>query len=124
MSERDKRENRAFVDEYIRHFLRDEASPGIEFEYQFVKEHLDGITVEDLNELGKSLISDSNRVVILTGPENQRDSLPSKEELLAILNRSEEHTSELQSLMRTSYAVFCLKKKKNKQSKTTQTSTR
>src|SRR3546814_2725702 len=31
--------------------------------------------------------------------------------------RSEEHTSELQSLMRTSYAVFCLKKKK--QQKTT-----
>src|SRR3546814_3384454 len=29
-----------------------------------------------------------------------------------ILNRSEEHTSELQSLMRISYAVFCLKKKK------------
>src|SRR3546814_3204441 len=29
--------------------------------------------------------------------------------------RSEEHTSELQSLMRTSYAVFCLKKKKNQQ---------
>src|SRR3546814_6811325 len=33
--------------------------------------------------------------------------------------RSEEHTSELQSLMRISYAVFCLKKKKtNKQTKT------
>src|SRR3546814_9771266 len=29
--------------------------------------------------------------------------------------RSEEHTSELQSLMRISYAVFCLKKKKNRQ---------
>src|SRR3546814_4383146 len=29
------------------------------------------------------------------------------------LGRSEEHTSELQSLMRISYAVFCLKKKKN-----------
>src|SRR3546814_5120858 len=28
--------------------------------------------------------------------------------------RSEEHTSEFQSLMRISYAVFCLKKKKNK----------
>src|SRR3546814_3215065 len=28
------------------------------------------------------------------------------------IDRSEEHTSELQSLMRTSYAVFCLKKKK------------
>src|SRR3546814_13315604 len=30
------------------------------------------------------------------------------------LDRSEEHTSELQSLMRISYAVFCLKKKNNK----------
>src|SRR3546814_5505035 len=30
----------------------------------------------------------------------------------ARLRRSEEHTSELQSLMRISYAVFCLKKKK------------
>src|SRR3546814_2007044 len=30
----------------------------------------------------------------------------------AMLGRSEEHTSELQSLMRISYAVFCLKKKK------------
>src|SRR3546814_9454865 len=31
-----------------------------------------------------------------------------------LLRRSEEHTSELQSLMRISYAVFCLKKKKEK----------
>src|SRR3546814_6811353 len=33
---------------------------------------------------------------------------------IAESERSEEHTSELQSLMRISYAVFCLKKKKNK----------
>src|SRR3546814_6571396 len=33
-------------------------------------------------------------------------------------SRSEEHTSELQSLMRISYAVFCLKKKKNKHKNT------
>src|SRR3546814_9704489 len=32
---------------------------------------------------------------------------------LLLQNRSEEHTSELQSLMRISYAVFCLKKKNN-----------
>src|SRR3546814_10013532 len=36
--------------------------------------------------------------------------IPGREHLL----RSEEHTSELQSLMRISYAVFCLKKKNNK----------
>src|SRR3546814_3279590 len=34
-------------------------------------------------------------------------------EVAAEQQRSEEHTSELQSLMRISYAVFCLKKKKN-----------
>src|SRR3546814_9375166 len=34
-----------------------------------------------------------------------------------VTSRSEEHTSELQSLMRISYAVFCLKKKKNAQQK-------
>src|SRR3546814_10654176 len=33
---------------------------------------------------------------------------------LRVIDRSEEHTSELQSLMRISYAVFCLKKKNNK----------
>src|SRR3546814_1493382 len=33
------------------------------------------------------------------------------------LQRSEEHTSELQSLMRISYAVFCLKKKKSQHGK-------
>src|SRR3546814_2377791 len=31
----------------------------------------------------------------------------------SVIERSEEHTSELQSLMRISYAVFCLKQKKN-----------
>src|SRR3546814_5791074 len=35
------------------------------------------------------------------------------EHSVLVLGRSEEHTSELQSLMRISYAVFCLKKKKH-----------
>src|SRR3546814_8502785 len=38
-------------------------------------------------------------------------------------SRSEEHTSELQSLMRISYAVFCLKKKKKNKHKHTRTQT-
>src|SRR3546814_2019843 len=41
--------------------------------------------------------------------------LPALQVLLRAAQRSEEHTSELQSLMRISYAVFCLKTKKNKQ---------
>src|SRR3546814_10471586 len=38
---------------------------------------------------------------------------------LGMMTRSEEHTSDLQSLMRISYAVFCLKKHKNTPSHTT-----
>src|SRR3546814_9888001 len=37
--------------------------------------------------------------------------LPSSAGMKPVVHRSEEHTSELQSLMRLSYAVFCLKKK-------------
>src|SRR3546814_4066436 len=58
----------------------------------------------------------------LTGatPENRRLAMFAVSVPLAILCpvaagvRSEEHTSELQSLMRISYAVFCLKKKRQK----------
>src|SRR3546814_1373075 len=39
---------------------------------------------------------------------------PIGQELAGRAKRSEEHTSELQSLMRISYAVFCLKEKKHK----------
>src|SRR3546814_3866007 len=41
-------------------------------------------------------------------------------ERVVIMRRSEEHTSELQSLMRISYAVFCLKKKKHTRTAHTQ----
>src|SRR3546814_4661213 len=54
------------------------------------------------------------------------DTLPGRQDArrlkiptASLENRSEEHTSELQSLMRISYAVFCLKKKKRKQNNKT-----
>src|SRR3546814_5495063 len=43
--------------------------------------------------------------------------------LIEDVERSEEHTSELQSLMRISYAVFCLKKKKHKTKQRSQCTT-
>src|SRR3546814_10024601 len=49
------------------------------------------------------------RVLRATGPRRSQHSFAEK--------RSEEHTSELQSLMRNSYAVFCLKKKNKKKKK-------
>src|SRR3546814_2824362 len=46
------------------------------------------------------------------GTSRARNPRPTGSRSTALLDRSEEHTSELQSLMRISYAVFCLKKKK------------
>src|SRR3546814_4873129 len=53
------------------------------------------------------------------GPHLVREQrgLVEHDEVIAVADRSEEHTSELQSLMRISYAVFCLKKKKKKTNK-------
>src|SRR3546814_8299921 len=51
-------------------------------------------------------------VLVFSGPNNFR-----KEVWEDYKARSEEHTSELQSLMRTSYAVFCLKNKKHTNNK-------
>src|SRR3546814_9984542 len=45
---------------------------------------------------------------------HEREILDADDRLAALDRRSEEHTSELQSLMRISYAVFCLTKKKKK----------
>src|SRR3546814_15003974 len=54
-----------------------------------------------------------NAVILRGGSEAVRSNRAIHAALAAGL-RSEEHTSELQSLMRISYAVFCLKKKKHK----------
>src|SRR3546814_5584624 len=74
----------------------------------------DGFSIgsNDLTQLTLGLDRDSSIVASLF---DERD--PAVKKLLAMAiktARSEEHTSELQSLMRISYAVFCLKKKKAK----------
>src|SRR3546814_9842408 len=53
--------------------------------------------------------SESGNVDSTRGPASSSSTRASRGSMLR--NRSEEHTSELQSLMRISYAVFCLKKK-------------
>src|SRR3546814_2615537 len=58
-----------------------------------------------------------------TSPETMGRAVLASAAISALV-RSEEHTSELQSLMRISYAVFCLKKKiTNRITRTTRTST-
>src|SRR3546814_1158765 len=54
------------------------------------------------------------RVVTRPHTDTERSSISVSVSEFARMARSEEHTSELQSLMRISYAVFCLKKKTTK----------
>src|SRR3546814_1300073 len=59
-----------------------------------------------------SAVSDGSGVATLPGlPDGHQRIYAAKAGYLPGAVRSEEHTSELQSLMRISYAVFCLKKK-------------
>src|SRR3546814_7768038 len=67
-------------------------------------QHADLVAAVDLPEATAQAVRHDPRAVLLRGPlrADARQGRP----------RSEGHTSELQSLMRISYAVFCLKKKK------------
>src|SRR3546814_2841231 len=69
-----------------------------------------------LERQGRAVADDRHRVVELNalgalGIERQLRQLRTGDPAVGTEVRSEEHTSELQSLMRISYAVFCLKKK-------------
>src|SRR3546814_2209016 len=87
-------------------------------EYAFAGQ-LDGLTLgAGARHRGESYANDANT---LTVPDSTIYDLYGSYQLtegvrlnLTAINRSEEHTSEIQSLMRISYAVFCLKKKKQK----------
>src|SRR3546814_13127336 len=59
--------------------------------------------------LGEHIAADMLRQVARKGQQLRDDPLQPRD--IVQRGRSEEHTSELQSLMRISYAVFCLKKK-------------
>src|SRR3546814_3282851 len=71
-------------------------------------------TVEAERKAGQAA-SSIRRLAALFPPDPELAADVARRLRLSNAERSEEHTSELQSLMRNSYAVFCLKKKKQKQ---------
>ena len=89
-NERDKSESKNYADEYIRNFLEQEPLPGIENEFSYYKQFLDGISLEEVNQLTAKLIpSNENKLVILQGPEKADFAIPTNADLLLIANNAE-----------------------------------
>ena len=72
-NERENTQSASLASEYVNHFLKGDAAPGIDYEYALVQSLLPGITTEDVNALADDLLDDANRAVVVTMPE--RDDL-------------------------------------------------
>ncbi|PWJ55627.1 zinc protease [Dyadobacter jejuensis] len=84
--EKDKTKSASHVQAYIDHFLHDNAFMGAEGFYQFAQKHLGSITLEEVNALAKSYITDSNRSVVLMAPEKGKEQLPTEEQIQEIVS--------------------------------------
>ncbi|MBN1117931.1 MAG: insulinase family protein [Bacteroidales bacterium] len=86
--ERDKLESANLADEYVRNYLTGEPIPGIAFEYRLVKENIDNFNLEDINKLARKTFKNTNNVVVITGPENERIIYPDENEVLSIISNT------------------------------------
>ena len=93
-NERDKTASEQFSAEYIRNFLTQEPIPGIQFEYGFVKQYLGGITLEEVNETARKIITRDNRVVVVMSPQKESVIIPDNAQVMAMVNTAEK--TELQ----------------------------
>lgn len=82
----DKTESARFASQYINNFLRNDPIPGAKRENTYAKKLIEGITLEEVNALAKKWITEDNIVALITAPEKEGVTVPSKEEILKILN--------------------------------------
>ena len=80
-NERNSRRNIQYVQEYIRNYLDAEPIPGIEWEYDFVKQVLPMLPLEVVNQYAMALPTEENVIVSFTAPEQEGVVLPSEEQI-------------------------------------------
>ncbi len=85
-NERDKTQSRRYAAEYIRNFLENEPIPGIEYELELYQKFVPSITLEEVNQLSAELISEGNRVVMVSVPEKEDILVPTEEGLQAVFD--------------------------------------
>lgn len=88
-AEREKQESDKYVWIYYQHFLSDEPTPGIEFELEFNKQIMTGISLDEINKLSNSWISDENCVVALMSPDSPDISVPTEAEVFEIIKSAQ-----------------------------------
>ena len=84
-NERQATRNISFTREYIRNFLDGEPIPGIEWEYEFVKQVLPFLSVEQLNQMVAAYLHDDNVIVSITAPDKGKVALPDEQEVRHML---------------------------------------
>jgi zinc protease len=83
--EADKTESSSYADEYTRNYLDKEPIPGIQKEFEITREFLPGISLDEINKLGKELVTDDNIVALVTAQEKQGVNVPSESQVLGII---------------------------------------
>ena len=86
-SNKDKRYNSQFVNQYVRHFLSNEPIPGIDDYYQLMKQVVPALPLENINMVMKELVpeNDSNMVVLSFNQEKDGAVYPTEEGLLGAI---------------------------------------
>jgi zinc protease len=84
-AEKDDQESENYVWQYYGHFFDGEPTPGIDFDYRFIKSILPGISLEEINSLAQKWVRDENRVIIYMLPEREDIVPPTKEHVFSIL---------------------------------------
>lgn len=90
----------SYVKEYLDHFLKGSASPGIAFEQQFVQTQLRGISLDELNSTAKLFIKNTDRDILVMGPSRDKVFLPDEATVNKWLSELEEETLQPYSEVR------------------------
>lgn len=84
--ESDKTESRSYADEYVRNYLDKECIPGIVKEFEITKEYLPGISLEEINSVGKTWTTEDNIAVLITAQEKEGVRVPTEDQVKDIIN--------------------------------------
>jgi zinc protease len=86
-AEREKTNSARYAEEYSAHFLNGDPAPGIAYEYELGRALIPGVSLGEINRLGRESISDRNRVILANAPEKPDVPVPSAAALLAVFER-------------------------------------